>query len=226
MKSLEDAKIYIDDTPSLSIFELRAKCRRLKQQFNIDMVVIDYLQLMHAGQDMKGNRVEEISLISRSLKSLAKELRIPVIALSQLSRAVEQRGGTKKPVLSDLRESGAIEQDADMVLFIYRPEYYKLDEDESGNSTAGMAEISIAKHRNGSLADIPLQFIGKFAKFTDPENNVFGNADGTPNTTIPTNQDFDYAANAAGAASAGKSGNPNTYTLPSKMNDDAFDTPF
>jgi len=220
MKSLEDAKIYIDDTPSLSIFELRAKCRRLKQQFNIDMVVIDYLQLMHSGTDMKGNRVEEISLISRSLKSLAKELRIPVIALSQLSRAVEQRGGTKKPVLSDLRESGAIEQDADIVIFIYRPEYYKLDEDETGNSTAGMAEISIAKHRNGSLADIPLRFIGKFAKFTDPEDNIFGNIGGMTDTTIPQNHDFDYTSN------SGKPNTPNTYTLPSKMNDDSFDTPF
>jgi len=140
--------------------------------------------------------------------------------LSQLSRAVEQRGGTKKPVLSDLRESGAIEQDADMVIFIYRPEYYKLDEDETGNSTAGMAEISIAKHRNGSLADIPLRFIGKFAKFTDPEDNIFGNIGGMTDTTIPQNHDFDYSS------TSGKPNIPNTYTLPSKMNDDSFDTPF
>ncbi len=223
MKSLEDAKIYIDDTPSLTVFELRAKCRRLKQQFNIDMVVIDYLQLMSSGTDMKGNRVEEISMISRSLKSLAKELSVPVIALSQLSRAVEQRGGTKKPVLSDLRESGAIEQDADMVIFIYRPEYYKLDEDESGNSTAGMAEISVAKHRNGSLADIPLRFIGKYAKFIDPEDTTFGGIEGMPDMSIPSNQNFDLSQ---GMAGIGNQTIPNTITMPSKMNDDSYDTPF
>ncbi len=223
MKSLEDAKIYIDDTPSLSVFELRAKCRRLKQQFNIDMVMIDYLQLMSSGTDMKGNRVEEISMISRSLKSLAKELSIPVIALSQLSRAVEQRGGNKKPVLSDLRESGAIEQDADMVIFIYRPEYYKLDEDESGNSTAGMAEISIAKHRNGSLADVPLRFIGKYAKFADPEDTTFSGIEGAPDMSIPANQNFDISQ---GMGGFGNQSIPNTITMPSKMNDDAYDTPF
>ncbi|MBU2649434.1 MAG: replicative DNA helicase [Bacteroidetes bacterium] len=169
IKELIDAKLYIDDTPALSIFELRAKCRRLKAQHDIQLVVIDYLQLMVGQTDKQGNREQEISNISRSLKALAKELNVPIIALSQLSRAVETRGGSKKPVLSDLRESGAIEQDADLVMFIYRPEYYNIDQDEEGNSTAGQAIINIAKHRNGSLADIQLRFVGKYAKFEDPE---------------------------------------------------------
>ncbi len=166
--NLVDAPIYIDDTPALSIFELRAKCRRLKSQHNIEMIFIDYLQLMSGPHDKQGNREQEISNISRSLKSLAKELDVPILALSQLSRAVETRGGSKKPILSDLRESGAIEQDADIVMFIYRPEYYKIDETEDGSSTAGLAEVSIAKHRNGALADIHLKFIAKYARFVDP----------------------------------------------------------
>lgn len=154
INNLIDAPLFIDDTPSLSIFELRAKCRRLKAQHNIQMVIIDYIQLMSAGIDRSsGNREQEISQISRSLKSLAKELNIPVIALSQLNRSVENRPN-KKPLLSDLRESGAIEQDADMVLFIYRPEYYNQNQDETGASLVGHAELSIAKHRNGALKDI------------------------------------------------------------------------
>lgn len=164
---LIDAPIFIDDTPALSIFELRAKCRRLKAQHGIEMVFVDYLQLMTGGYDNKGNREQEISNISRSLKSLAKELEIPVLALSQLSRAVETRGGSKKPILSDLRESGAIEQDADLVLFIYRPEYYKIDQTDDGTPTLGLAEISVAKHRNGALGDITLRFISRYAKFAD-----------------------------------------------------------
>lgn len=167
INTLTDAKLLIDDTPALTVFELRAKCRRLKSQHNIDLIILDYLQLMSGGGDSKGNREQEISNISRSLKALSKELDIPVIALSQLSRAVETRGGSKKPILSDLRESGAIEQDADMVIFLYRPEYYKIDVDEEGNSTAGIAEVCIAKHRNGALKDIPLRFISQFAKFVD-----------------------------------------------------------
>ncbi|MCD4680689.1 MAG: replicative DNA helicase [Bacteroidales bacterium] len=167
--NLVDAQIFIDDTPALTIFELRAKCRRLKAQHDIELIFIDYLQLMSGSGKSMGNRQEEISNISRSLKSLAKELNIPIIALSQLSRSVETRGGTKKPILSDLRESGAIEQDADIVIFIYRPEYYKLDEDEQGNPTHGLAEISIAKHRNGALKDIHLRFVPNFAKFMDME---------------------------------------------------------
>ncbi|MBN8703993.1 MAG: replicative DNA helicase [Bacteroidetes bacterium] len=163
---LAEAPIFIDDTPALSVFELRAKARRLKENHNISMVVIDYLQLMTAGGENKGNREQEISTISRSLKSLAKELNIPVIALSQLSRAVETRGGNKKPQLSDLRESGAIEQDADMVMFLYRPEYYGM-EGASPDLPPDAAEVIIAKHRNGSLKDVPLRFIGRLAKFVN-----------------------------------------------------------
>ncbi len=167
ISSLTDAPIYIDDTPALGIFDLRAKARRLKSQHKIQMLIIDYLQLMSGGSDHRGNREQEISNISRSLKSLAKELNIPVLAISQLSRAVETRGGSKRPQLSDLRESGAIEQDADMVLFIYRPEYYKITQDEQGNSTEGLAQLIIAKHRNGSLGDVNLFFHGQYAKFSD-----------------------------------------------------------
>jgi replicative DNA helicase len=174
IRELTEAPLYIDDTPSLSIFELRAKARRLKANHDIQMIIIDYLQLMTAGGDNRGggNREQEISQISRSLKGIAKELEIPVIALSQLSRNVEQRGTSKVPQLSDLRESGAIEQDADMVLFIYRPEYYNITEDELGQSTAGKAEIHIAKHRNGALGMAPLRYIGHLAKFTDLEENM------------------------------------------------------
>ncbi len=176
MTELEKAKLIIDDTAALSIFELRAKCRRFKQQYDIQGVIVDYLQLMSSGSDMRGmNREQEISTISRSLKALSKELDIPVIALSQLSRAVETRANTagKRPQLSDLRESGAIEQDADLVLFIYRPEYYKINEIEPGISSDGIAEIIIAKHRNGALKDIKLRFISEFAKFTDFDDSYF-----------------------------------------------------
>lgn len=168
LKSLETAPIFIDDTPALKIFDLRAKCRRLKAQHNIGIIIIDYLQLMTGGGDGKnGNREQEISMISRSLKSIAKELNVPVIALSQLNRSVETRTGAKRPLLADLRESGAIEQDADIVSFIYRPEYYKIEEwdDKDQSSTAGQAEFIIAKHRNGSLDNIRLGFEDRLAKF-------------------------------------------------------------
>jgi replicative DNA helicase len=168
VKALEKAPLFIDDTPSLSIFDLRAKARRLASQHDIKLVIIDYLQLMTAGSSQKGgNREQEISTISRNLKALAKELNVPVIALSQLSRAVETRGGSKRPLLSDLRESGAIEQDADIVSFIYRPEYYKIEEwdDEEQSPTEGQAELIIAKHRNGGLDSIRLKFIGSLGKF-------------------------------------------------------------
>ncbi len=165
---LSEAPIFIDDTPAINIFELRAKCRRLKMQHDIQLIVIDYLQLMTTSEVGKGgNREQEISQISRSLKSIAKELNIPIIALSQLSRKVEDRGGTKRPMLSDLRESGAIEQDADLVCFLYRPEYYGLDVDENGNPTKGIAEVIIAKHRNGALENVRVRFIDKFIKFVD-----------------------------------------------------------
>ena len=168
VKTLEKAPLFIDDTPSLSIFDLRAKARRLASQYGIKMIMIDYLQLMTAGGSQKGgNREQEISTISRNLKALAKELAIPVIALSQLSRAVETRGGSKRPLLSDLRESGAIEQDADIVSFIYRPEYYKIDEwdDDERSPTEGQGEFIVAKHRNGGLESIRLKFIGHLGKF-------------------------------------------------------------
>jgi len=168
VSSLEKAPLFIDDTPSLSIFDLRAKARRLSSQHGIKLIIIDYLQLMTSGGSSKtGNREQEISTISRNLKALAKELDIPVIALSQLSRAVETRGGSKRPLLSDLRESGAIEQDADIVSFIYRPEYYKIDEwdDEERTPSNGQAEFIVAKHRNGGLENIRLKFIGHLGKF-------------------------------------------------------------
>ena len=205
IEKMSEAPIYIDDTPGINIFELRAKCRRLKMQHDIQMVIIDYLQLMTGGPESKnGNREQEISTISRSLKALAKELSVPVIALSQLSRAVETRGGTKRPQLSDLRESGAIEQDADIVSFIYRPEYYAILEDEEGQSLKNVAEIIVAKHRNGALKTVKLKFIDQFAKFTnldDPDFNLLGGADSPPSGT-----------------------NPNIITRPSKMNDE--DIPF
>lgn len=172
VKNLETAPLFIDDTPSLSIFDLRAKARRLASQHGIRMIIIDYLQLMTAGGTQKGgNREQEISTISRNLKALAKELNVPVIALSQLSRAVETRGGSKRPLLSDLRESGAIEQDADIVSFIYRPEYYKIEEwdDEERSPTAGQAEFIVAKHRNGGLENIRLKFLGHLGKFDNLE---------------------------------------------------------
>lgn len=163
---LAKAPIYVDDTPALSIFELRAKCRRLQQRHGIKVLIIDYLQLMTAGTDLRGNREQEVSTISRQLKIIAKELNIPVIALSQLNRGVEQRtGDLKKPMLSDLRESGAIEQDADMVLFIHRPERYGILTDSNGNSLKGIADIIIAKHRNGAVGEIQLRFRNELARF-------------------------------------------------------------
>jgi replicative DNA helicase len=170
---LEKAPLFIDDTPSLSIFDLRAKARRLASQNGIKLIIVDYLQLMTAGSSSKvGNREQEISTISRNLKALAKELDVPVIALSQLSRAVETRGGTKRPMLSDLRESGAIEQDADIVSFIYRPEYYNIDEwdDDEHTPSEGQAELIVAKHRNGGLDNIRLKFISHLGKFEDIDN--------------------------------------------------------
>lgn len=174
IKSFDDAAIFIDDTPAISIFELRAKCRRLKRQHNVDVIIIDYLQLMSGTQDTRGNREQEVSTISRALKSIAKELDVPVIALSQLNRSVEIRSGSKRPQLSDLRESGAIEQDADMVLFIHRPEKYGFLEDEEGNSLKGIAEIILAKHRNGPIGDIFLKFKDEYAKFVELDDEIFG----------------------------------------------------
>ena len=170
IKDLYDAPIYIDDTPSLSVFELRTKARRLCREHGVKCIIIDYLQLMNASGMNFGSREQEVSTISRSLKGLAKELNVPIIALSQLNRSVEARQGNegKRPQLSDLRESGAIEQDADMVCFIHRPEYYRITEVEVKGqiiSTLGIAEIIIAKHRNGSVGDVHLRFKGEFTKF-------------------------------------------------------------
>lgn len=176
VNGLEKAPLFIDDTPSLSIFDLRAKARRLSSQHGIKLIMIDYLQLMTAGGSQKGgNREQEISTISRNLKALAKELNVPVIALSQLSRAVETRGGSKRPLLSDLRESGAIEQDADIVSFIYRPEYYKIEEwdDEERSPTEGQGEFIVAKHRNGGLDEIRLKFVGHLGRFENLETFDF-----------------------------------------------------
>lgn len=171
VEKLADVPIYVDDTPAINIFELRAKCRRLKMQHDIQMIVIDYLQLMSGGPDQRrGTREQEISSISRALKSMAKELEVPVIALSQLSRAVETRGGVKRPQLSDLRESGAIEQDADIVVFLYRPDYYDM---EDPNVPHGLAEVIISKHRNGALGTVNLRFVDKFAKFVDVQEIDF-----------------------------------------------------
>ncbi len=157
IKKLEIAPIFIDDTAALNIFEFRAKARRLVNKHKVGLIIIDYLQLMSGTSDKGGNREQEISNISRNLKALAKELSVPIIALSQLSRAVETRKESKMPQLSDLRESGAIEQDADMVMFIYRPEYHEINNNEHGESTFGETHIRIAKHRNGSLETIQLR---------------------------------------------------------------------
>ena len=171
LRNLQGAQVYVDDTPGLSVFELRTKARRLVREKGVGVIMIDYLQLMNANGMKFGSRQEEVSTISRSLKGLAKELNIPVIALSQLSRNVENREGLegKRPQLSDLRESGAIEQDADMVLFVHRPEYYHIFEDDKGNDLHGMAQIIIAKHRKGATGDVLLTFKGQYTRFENPD---------------------------------------------------------
>ena len=169
---LESAPLYIDDTPAISVFELRAKCRRqARSKEGLGIIIIDYLQLMSSGVDNKGNREQEVSTISRSLKAIAKELNVPIIALSQLNRSVETRSNDKRPQLSDLRESGAIEQDADIVAFIHRPEYYGIREID-GISTQGLATVIVAKHRNGSVDDVNLRFVKELAKFEDLNDRI------------------------------------------------------
>lgn len=206
---LSEAPIFIDDTPGLSILELRAKARRLKAQHDIQLLVIDYLQLMtgDTSKNQGGNREQEIASISRALKGIAKELNVPVIALSQLSRAVETRGGDKKPQLSDLRESGSIEQDADMVIFLYRPEYYGITQGEDGMPLNGMGEVIIAKHRNGKTDSVQLKFIGKFTKFADMDTASDNYAQTFPSKGGQPNSDF-------------------TITLPSKGSKGDEDVPF
>lgn len=176
MNNLLGAPLYIDDTPGLSVFELRTKARRLVREHGVKLIMIDYLQLMNANGMRFSSRQEEVSTISRSLKMLAKELDIPILALSQLNRGVESREGLegKRPQLSDLRESGAIEQDADMVLFVHRPEYYHLYQDEKGRDLHGMAQIIIAKHRKGATGDVLLAFRGEFTRFENPEDTQLG----------------------------------------------------
>lgn len=207
---LIEAPIYIDDTPALSILELRAKCRRLKAQHDIQLIIIDYLQLM-SGDSSKsagGNREQEIASISRALKKIAKELSVPVIALSQLSRAVETRGGDKRPQLSDLRESGSIEQDADMVMFLYRPEYYGIMTDEDGTPNQGVGEVIIAKHRNGSLDTVRLKFIGKYTKFCDLDGGMVMPQATTYGSTFP----------GGGGIPSEFTGGGSTVTMGSKIN--------
>ena len=197
-KPLGAAPLFIDDTPALSVFEFRSKARRLKIHNDIKIIIIDYLQLMTGNQDSKGNREQEVAFISRTLKAIAKELNVPVIALSQLSRATEMRGGSKRPQLSDLRESGAIEQDADIVAFIHRPEYYGINQDENGMPTAGMAEIIIAKHRNGAVCDVNLRFLKEQARFADMDDSML-----PPAQASDSQQAYDdYASGSNGATGA------------------------
>ena len=177
INNLLGAPLYVDDTPGLSVFELRTKARRLVREHGIKLIMIDYLQLMNANGMRFSSRQEEVSTISRSLKGLAKELNIPILALSQLNRGVESREGLegKRPQLSDLRESGAIEQDADMVLFVHRPEYYHIYQDDNGRDLHGMAQIIIAKHRKGATGDVLLTFRGEFTRFENPEDKNIDN---------------------------------------------------
>ena len=199
VQRLAQAPLFIDDTPALNIFELRAKCRRLKNKHNIGLIIIDYLQLMSGtGENRNSNREQEISNISRNLKALAKELSVPIIALSQLSRAVETRGagkdGNKMPQLSDLRESGAIEQDADMVMFLYRPEYYDITTNELGENNRGETHVRIAKHRNGSLETIKLRALLHIQKFTEDDAGSLGGTGLTGNWKPVSDVDGDGGA--------------------------------
>jgi replicative DNA helicase len=217
IERLSNAPIFIDDSAALNIFELRAKCRRLKNKHNIGLIIIDYLQLMSGGGDNKnGNREQEISKISRDLKGLAKELQVPIIALSQLSREVEKRKeGAKIPQLSDLRESGAIEQDADMVMFLYRPDYYEIGTNEMGESTKGETYVKIAKHRNGSLDTIKLKALLHIQKFIEDED---GSGDFGGGNSSPAGGFRPVKPNETGGGGA------SLYIQKgSKMNDGAFD---
>jgi len=200
IKKLVQAPIFIDDTPAISIFELRAKCRRLMARHKLDIVIVDYLQLM-SGPDNAGSREQEVSNISRSLKSIAKELNVPIIALSQLNRSVEMRGGTKRPLLSDLRESGAIEQDADMVVFIHRQEKFGMMTFEDGSSTKGIAEIILAKNRNGPVDDVRLRFREEKAQFVDIDEFDIENVaevNSTQSITLGSKMNHDRLRNMGG----------------------------
>ena len=185
---LMNENLKIIDTPGLSLNQVKKISKKFALRNDLAAIYIDYLQLM-SNNIKGGNREQEISSISRGLKVIAKELSVPVIALSQLSRAVEQRGGSKKPMLSDLRESGSIEQDADSVQFLYRPEYYGLMEDEDGNSTLGVGYLMIAKNRHGATKDIPMMFNGACTKFSDQVDDSEFN--GLNNSSMPLSDDFD-----------------------------------
>ncbi|MEP7079980.1 MAG: replicative DNA helicase [Ginsengibacter sp.] len=212
IERLLSAPIHIDDSAALNIFELRAKCRRLKNKHDVGLIIIDYLQLMSGtGENRNANREQEISRISRDLKSLAKELQVPIIALSQLSREVEKRKeGSKIPQLSDLRESGAIEQDADLVMFLYRPEYHEINTNEMGESTKGQTTVRIAKHRNGQLETIQLTALLHIQKFVDAE-------DSNPNSGFPK------GGNWKSVKDADDEGARLYIQKGSKMNDGEFD---
>lgn len=215
IEKLAKAPIFIDDSAALNIFELRAKCRRLKNKYNVGLIIIDYLQLMSGSADRNSNREQEISKISRDLKSLAKELQVPIIALSQLSREVEKRKeGNKMPQLSDLRESGAIEQDADLVMFLYRPEYYEINADEFGESNKGETHVKIAKHRNGSLETVKLKALLHIQKFIEMEESSQGFS--SP-TGLPSEGNW-RPINEAGNSQASM-----YIQKGSKMNDNEFD---
>ena len=210
VKHLYSAPLFIDDTPSLSIFELRTKARRLVREHQVKIIIIDYLQLMNASGMKFGSREQEVSMISRSLKQLAKELNIPIIALSQLNRSVESREGRdgKRPQLSDLRESGAIEQDADIVCFIHRPEYYtKSGEDAQGNDIRGLAEFIVAKHRSGSVDDVKMRFRARFARFENWEDGAADDplvSSGMSTVSSRLNSmDSDFGATASAALGGG-----------------------
>lgn len=225
MSKLASAPIFLDDQAALNIFELRAKARRLKQKHNIQLIVIDYLQLMQAGLNNNGNREQEISKISRDLKALAKELEVPIIALSQLNRSVESRKESKVPQLSDLRESGAIEQDADMVMFLYRPEYYGINNDEMGNPIEGETHIHIAKHRNGSTDTVKVRFIKEYQKFVDlPDDNFGGGFGGGGGfTPTPDNPMAGIRRDSSGFGGSKMFVPGGFQTLPSKANDVKWD---
>lgn len=235
IKTLSAAPIYIDDTPALSILEMQEKCQKLKVQFDIGLVIIDNLQLMTAvNNGEKRTRDQEIASITRAMKDLSKEINVPVIALSQLNRDADTRGEDKKPKLSDLRDSGSIEQNADMVMFLYRPEYYKIMQDEQGNSTEGVCEVIIAKNRSGGVDTVKLKFIGKYTKFTDldgfytplPEQDNFGDFNiPKPINTTSSLENFEKNVPLPSTRTDG------TVTLGSKANqpknlDDEKDFPF
>jgi replicative DNA helicase len=218
IKKLESAPLYIDDTAALNIFEFRAKARRLVNKHNVGIIIIDYLQLMSGNNEKGSNREQEISTISRNLKALAKELSIPIIALSQLSRAVETRKESKMPQLSDLRESGAIEQDADMVMFIYRPEYYEVNANENGESTKGETHIRIAKHRNGALETIKLKALLHIQKFDEwDDDNIGGMLGGNFKPVGPS---------PIGGSPVQDNGGGKFFVQSSKMNTNNFDEGF